>query len=451
MGNFPIILLSSTITMGSLYIVYFFLLKNDTFYSFNRSFLYFTILLSFMIPFIPLPYLYHTVPKQQILHDLTNTGNAMIYSEDIVNNSESSINPELFIFILYWIVAGIFSIRFILRFSNICRIIANSRISKKGKIRFVFTKKDISVFSFFNFIFINPDLENKNLKPILLHEKEHIVKYHTFDKLLIELLTCILWINPFIWLIKKSFYELHEFQADTGVISNGHSNTQYIKLIVNQAFGSQFFQLGNNFNYSLTKKRMLMMTKQKSPVYNKLKFLFIIPIGLGLIILFSFTNLTPVIYDGLVSEINSDSKQEKISFIIPLDLNKDVKVTARFEEVIQFNNEKLIHKGIDFQAQKGTKIFAANDGKVVLIKESDEGYGNQILIEHSNDFKTRYAHLDNIWVKEGKNVKKGDIIGSVGNSGKSTGPHLHFEVIKQDKKVNPEEYLDDLILTSATK
>lgn len=95
------------------------------------------------------------------------------------------------------------------------------------------------------------------------------------------------------------------------------------------------------------------------------------------------------------------------------------------------------HDGIDFTASRGTSVFATGDGKVVKTEYSRRGYGNQITIDHGYGYKTMYAHLKDFSVKEGEEVKRGQKIGSIGNSGLSTGPHLHYEVRKSGKKINP--------------
>ena len=97
-----------------------------------------------------------------------------------------------------------------------------------------------------------------------------------------------------------------------------------------------------------------------------------------------------------------------------------------------------MHKGIDFAARKGTPIYAAGDG---IIERANfyGGYGRYIRIRHNSQYKTAYAHLSKFAKKIKKNVKvkQGDIIGYVGNSGRSTGPHLHYEVLFNQKQINP--------------
>jgi murein DD-endopeptidase MepM/ murein hydrolase activator NlpD len=102
-------------------------------------------------------------------------------------------------------------------------------------------------------------------------------------------------------------------------------------------------------------------------------------------------------------------------------------------------HEKEFHAGIDYRAKKGTIVVAAADG--IVFKARKEGnYGNLIAINHLNGYETTYAHLNTILVKEDQQVFKGDTIGTVGNTGRSTGDHLHFEIAYLDRKINPEQF-----------
>ena len=100
----------------------------------------------------------------------------------------------------------------------------------------------------------------------------------------------------------------------------------------------------------------------------------------------------------------------------------------------------LIHKGIDFVAPLGTSINSTADGVIESITLSDHGYGNQVIIRHSDTFKTRYAHLKNVCVTENQKVLLGDKIGELGNSGSSTGPHLHYEILENGTAIDPMSF-----------
>ncbi|KRP10202.1 MAG: peptidase M23 [Sphingobacteriales bacterium BACL12 MAG-120813-bin55] len=96
-----------------------------------------------------------------------------------------------------------------------------------------------------------------------------------------------------------------------------------------------------------------------------------------------------------------------------------------------------LHEGIDFTAPRGTDVYATADGVVEEANVSARGYGNEIVINHGYGYKTRYAHLTSFKVRRGQQVKRGELIGYVGNTGLSTAPHLHYEVEKDGLKVNP--------------
>jgi murein DD-endopeptidase MepM/ murein hydrolase activator NlpD len=96
-----------------------------------------------------------------------------------------------------------------------------------------------------------------------------------------------------------------------------------------------------------------------------------------------------------------------------------------------------LHEGIDFTAPRGTDVYATADGVVEEANISARGYGNEIVINHGYGYKTRYAHLNKFKIRRGQKVKRGELIGYVGNTGLSTAPHLHYEVEKDGIRVNP--------------
>jgi len=105
----------------------------------------------------------------------------------------------------------------------------------------------------------------------------------------------------------------------------------------------------------------------------------------------------------------------------------------------------MMHWGMDFSAPTGTEIFSTGDGRVEKTVNSRRGYGKHVIIDHGYGYKTLYAHMSKINVRRGQKVKRGDIIGLVGNTGLSSAPHLHYEVIKDGNKINPANfYFNDL-------
>ena len=119
-------------------------------------------------------------------------------------------------------------------------------------------------------------------------------------------------------------------------------------------------------------------------------------------------------------------------------LNKDNEnISSTFGEV----RSNSVHKGIDIAKDLGEDVSAALEGEVIYAGYNNGGYGNLIILQHNNNMKTYYAHLSNIYVSVGEIVKKNDLIGAIGSTGNSTGPHLHFELRVDNNPVNPIKYI----------
>jgi murein DD-endopeptidase MepM/ murein hydrolase activator NlpD len=101
---------------------------------------------------------------------------------------------------------------------------------------------------------------------------------------------------------------------------------------------------------------------------------------------------------------------------------------------------KKMHSGIDFAAPIGTPIYATADGKIEEVSVRFSGYGKMIVIDHGFGYKTRYAHMHDFAVRQGQNIKRGELIGYVGDTGLSTAPHLHYEVLMNGVLINPVHY-----------
>lgn len=101
---------------------------------------------------------------------------------------------------------------------------------------------------------------------------------------------------------------------------------------------------------------------------------------------------------------------------------------------------RKFHTGMDFSAERGTEIYATGAGTVVHVEKSQRGYGNHVVIDHGYGYKTLYGHMSKFNVRKGEEIKRGQVIGYIGNTGTSVAPHLHYEVIKSGEKVNPINY-----------
>lgn len=126
--------------------------------------------------------------------------------------------------------------------------------------------------------------------------------------------------------------------------------------------------------------------------------------------------------------------------IQPISKKDMVRIASGFGYRIHpFYKTMKLHTGIDFTAPIGTEIYCTGNGTVVQT-DFGSGYGNNVVVDHGFGFKTIYAHMHKITVKKGQKVKRGDVLGTVGNTGLSMAPHLHYEVIKDNVKVDPVNY-----------
>jgi murein DD-endopeptidase MepM/ murein hydrolase activator NlpD len=148
----------------------------------------------------------------------------------------------------------------------------------------------------------------------------------------------------------------------------------------------------------------------------------------------SFTEITVMVK-------NKEKLLRAIPAIQPIS-NKNMKrVASGFGYRIDpLYKDFRLHPGLDFSAPTGTPIYATSDGVVQTAGFNTDGYGNKVVINHGYGFQTLYAHMVRVKAKAGQSVKRGEVIGYVGSTGKSTGPHLHYEVIKRGAKVDPVYY-----------
>lgn len=144
-------------------------------------------------------------------------------------------------------------------------------------------------------------------------------------------------------------------------------------------------------------------------------------------------------YDDLfVMAKNKSQMLTCIPAIIPLKENEIRQISSYFGyRTDPIYKVDKFHSGIDFAAPLGTEVFATGDGVVEKAESNYWGYGNLVTIDHGYGYKTQYAHLSMFATHKGQKVKRGQLIGYVGSTGKSTGTHLHYEVLKNDTPVDP--------------
>ena len=152
-------------------------------------------------------------------------------------------------------------------------------------------------------------------------------------------------------------------------------------------------------------------------------------------------SIQSISYDELIVKVKNKEQMAVCRPAIQPISNKELKHAASGYGMRLHPIWKVykFHEGLDFAAPTGSDIYATGDGKVIKAEYSG-GYGKMVLIDHGFGYKTLYAHMNSIGVIVGSEIKRGQVIGTVGNTGDSTGPHLHYEVHKNGRHVNPIDY-----------
>lgn len=288
--------LQSAICMAFFYALYWLFLKRDTFFRINRVFLMLTLAASLLIPSLKIPFQVESNPVTSdyaMLDAVVLTSQQYLSAnmlEEVVVTADNHINWYQYIGFVYLIGLLLLTLRF---FKNLIQLFiwtrTNKRIRENG-VQLVVMKDDYPPFSFLNAIFVsNQDYKKPGFASILAHERVHVDQLHTFDLLVLEVLTVVFWINPFVWMYKSSIQEVHEYLADDKVVNGSVNPNEYKMHIVNQFAGGDLFRLANNFGQSTLKKRISMLGKIKTPKIALVKLLLLLPIVLVLLSAFAFT------------------------------------------------------------------------------------------------------------------------------------------------------------------
>lgn len=271
-------LIKSTIALCVLLGTYYLLLEKEKFHQFNRFFLLVSLIISFIIPFVTIEII------QEVASVASN--NAVIPEQITANIVEKKISIYLIIgWILYGIVTTVLLLRFVINLSKLIRKTKSGAKIKHQNATLVLLKEQTLPYTFLNFIFINEEeYESNKIEPELFtHELIHVNQKHSLDILLIEVMKTIFWFNPIFIFYKKAIQLNHEFLADEKVVKSHNNVSFYQNLLLSKANQSPIYYLASNLNYSVTKKRLIMMTTTTSPSRGFFKKTILLPLFTGLV------------------------------------------------------------------------------------------------------------------------------------------------------------------------
>jgi beta-lactamase regulating signal transducer with metallopeptidase domain len=247
-----------------------------------------------------------------------------------------------------------------------CRIVKNS--------------KHQSPFSFFHTIFLPEALSEQNeIDQVIAHEKIHALQWHSLDRILLEMLSSVMWFNPFVWKMKQSLTLVHEYLADEGALRSGVDRVQYQALLINQVAGGPLITLSSRFNHSLIKKRILMMT-QVNRTQSRFRILAITPLTALVLLLAACLNgviAQPGKTDASVKNSSAESRMKpdssgiKTISSMPNDILYLVDGKETTAEVVQAIDPNTIESVSVLKDKDMIKKYTAKDveGVIVIIRK----------------------------------------------------------------------------------
>jgi hypothetical protein len=254
-------------------------------------------------------------------------------------------NLENILLAIYGLGALVLFVRLFVQLISILRIRLQGKSQVVQGISIITLEKEITPFSFFNAVFMNPTLHNEHeTNQILAHELTHVRQGHSFDVLLSELLSILFWFNPATWLLKREIRQNLEYLADDKVIESGFDSTAYQYHLLQLSYQTPEVKLGNKFNVSPLKKRIIMMNQQKTRKAALLKYSLIVPLALVI-----SSNAQSVVNKAkkvlaTTKEVVTEQKTVKTETTKVIEPQKVAETTETMTQPIIVTNEKSDEK-----------------------------------------------------------------------------------------------------------
>ena len=279
----------SALVLTLLYLPYMLILRKESFFRLNRTVLLLILLLSLVLPLMNIHSLsWDSQPvvqaaRQQMVEVGIPVNAGMLLPEVAVQGERNGIQVSWFHIVSILFVLGTLFV-FFLRVSQILRmgyVIRTGSLwhQREDGVMVYCHADDVSSFSWMDNIVISARDYNENAREILLHERAHVMARHSWDLLLLALLQTMQWWNPLVYILGGSLRDVHEYEADDFVVRSGVSAKAYQLLLIKKVVGASSYTFANNFDHSLTLKRITMMQKSKSSVWMRSKVLYIIPMA----------------------------------------------------------------------------------------------------------------------------------------------------------------------------
>ncbi len=276
MESLAFYLLKSAAWLAGFALVYLLFLMKERFFLLKRIYLIAGVVLSFLLPLLTLHYRVE-IPVP-VMQDSQGIASVMTSPPAAAAGIVEETDPLQWFMIFY--ASGILyllgrTLRYLI---SVYRAIRSGPVNREGYALLVRTEKYTSAFSFFNYVFINPSVSEREAEEILNHELVHLRQKHWFDLLLVETMSLMQWMNPFVWIYSALVRQNHENLADEEALQSTTDPAGYRAALLNQVFNARLISLSNSFNFSFNTNRFEMMKKKVCSPYRKLKLLLVLPL-----------------------------------------------------------------------------------------------------------------------------------------------------------------------------
>ena len=262
-------------------------------------------------------------------------------------------------------------------FIEVWKMIASHPKQWKDGCWLVIIPEKIPSFSWSNYIVISEE-DYRNYPQVLVHERMHYLCRHSYDILFFTIVHALHWFNPMVWLIRTELKQLHEFEADQGVINQGIDATQYQLLLVKKAVGKKLYNIANGFNHTKLQKRITMMIQEKTNGWERLKWLVTVPVVMGAMLVFA----QPEVKDTL---------EEIAPTVIQLNTKEEISVFKKFfAEQLSASEKKLLDGTVKVRERTVHTLFLNANNEVSLVKRNQKTFISTPL---EGNYQTTIANL----------------------------------------------------------
>ena len=387
MSYFLIYLIKSTVYLGLFYAFFLVAMRSTTFFRFNRVMLLLGTFVCMLLPCYTI-----TVNEvegiqlpMQILDEMLvlKTTDEQIETSAIElplqETAPTASTPFLPIILLGIYVIGMLAYWFMVirSFIEVWKMIASHPKQWKDGCWLVIIPEKIPSFSWSNYIVISEE-DYRNYPQVLVHERMHYLCRHSYDILFFTIVHALHWFNPMVWLIRTELKQLHEFEADQGVINQGIDATQYQLLLVKKAVGKKLYNIANGFNHTKLQKRITMMIQEKTNGWERLKWLVTVPVVMGAMLVFAQPEVKDTLEEIAPTVDQQDTKAEIAS------------LKKFFDERLKASEKKLPDGTVKVREKTVHILFLNAQNEVSHIKSNKK---TQVAIPLEGSYQTAIANL----------------------------------------------------------